>query len=59
MEETRKLRYRLLALSALFLRGTTAFGAMVSVTLRETAFSCLLLVVFHPVLTFLHRKFMV
>lgn len=44
---------------ALFLRGTTAFGAMVSVTLRETAFSCLLLVIFHPVLTFLHRKFMV
>lgn len=44
---------------ALFFRGIAPFGAMLSVALRETAFSCVMLVVCHPVLTFLHRKFIV
>ena len=42
---------------ALFFRARADFGAMLSLALRETLSSCLLLIVCHPVLLFLHRKF--
>ncbi len=42
---------------ALFLTARAPFAQMFSVALRETAASCLLLLVCHPVLVFTHRKF--
>lgn len=42
---------------ALALRGERAFGAMGLLALRETALSCLLLLVCHPLLTHIHRKY--
>jgi len=42
---------------ALFFKSRAPFGAMASVAIRETAASCLLLLVCHPVLLGLHRKF--
>lgn len=42
---------------ALFLTARAPFAAMASVALRETVASCLLLVVCHPVLVRVHRKF--
>ncbi len=42
---------------ALFFRDRAPFSAMLSLALRETAASCLLLIVCHPVLLWLHRKF--
>ena len=46
-----------LSMLALFLKCRAPLGAMASVALRETAASCLLLPVCHPVLLRLHRKF--
>ena len=42
---------------ALALTARAPFLPMLDLALRETLASCLLLVVCHPVLTFLHRKF--
>lgn len=42
---------------ALWLKSRAAFLPMAELALRETALSCLLLVVCHPVLMWLHRKF--
>lgn len=42
---------------ALWLKSRAAFLPMASLALRETAVSCLLLLVCHPVLRLLHRKF--
>ncbi|MBQ9648498.1 MAG: hypothetical protein IJV43_09095 [Oscillospiraceae bacterium] len=42
---------------ALFFTARADFGAMLSVAVRETLVSCLLLIVCHPVLLYLHRKF--
>ncbi len=42
---------------ALWLKSRAALGPMLSVAVRETAASCLLLVVVHPALTALHKKF--
>lgn len=42
---------------ALWLKSRAAFLPMASLALRETLFSCLLLIVCHPVLLWLHRKF--
>lgn len=42
---------------ALAFKARAAFGAMLGVFLRESLASCLLLVVCHPVLMFLHRRF--
>ena len=42
---------------ALFLRARAPFGVMADIALRETLLSCAMLVVCHPVYTFLHRKF--
>lgn len=42
---------------ALFFKARASFGVMLSVALRETVVSSLLLAVCHPVLGFLHRKF--
>ena len=42
---------------ALFLRAHAPFGAMADLALRETLASCLLLIVCHPVMAFLHGRF--
>lgn len=42
---------------ALWLKSRAAFLSMASVALRETLASCLLLLICHPVLLRLHRKF--
>ena len=42
---------------ALFLKARADFSVMCSVAARETLVSCLLLVVCHPVLSFVHRRF--
>ncbi len=42
---------------ALWLKSRAAFAPMADLAVRETAASCLLLVVVHPTLTALHRKF--
>lgn len=42
---------------ALALRGERAFAAMGLTALRETALSCLLLLVCHPLLTHIHKKY--
>ena len=42
---------------ALALKSRASFASMAGVALRETALTCLLLVVCHPVLMWLHRKF--
>lgn len=42
---------------ALFFRARAPFVAMASVALRETLVSCALLLVVHPVMLTLHRKF--
>lgn len=46
-----------LNISALLLRGERAIGAMGLLALRETVLSCALLLICHPLLTHIHRKY--
>ncbi len=47
----------MLNMLALFLRQRASFGAMALLAVQETVVSCLFLIVCHPVLWMLHRKF--
>lgn len=46
-----------LNMAALYLKSRAHFGDMASLALRELVASCLLLLVCHPVMMLLHRKF--